>query len=151
MNETAKAQWGEVDLAGRVLGGPGGAHEDGRKPHQVPLADRALAIFQTMKQVRVSQYVFPGIRTGQPLSGMAMLMQLRRMRGGGLTVHGFRSSFKDWTLEQTDYPDFLSEMVLGHISGDKVRAAYARSELMGKRRELMAAWAKWCQTNRRHR
>ena len=77
---------------------------------------------------------------------MTLLMLLRDLHPG-VTTHGFRSSFKDWCAETTAFPDHLSEMVLAHISADKVRAAYARSDLFQKRRELMDAWAAHCQSS----
>jgi integrase len=144
VNETSQARWHEIGEAEALWEIPGERTKSGR-PHAVPLSPRAMAILAAMKQLRMSEWVFPGLKDGRPLSGMAQLMQLRRMRpGSGLTVHGFRSSFKDWASEQTPFPDFLSEMALGHISGDKVRAAYARSELLAMRRKLMDRWARWC-------
>jgi integrase len=146
VNETTGAEWPELALdngASVLWTIPGSRTKSGRE-HKVPLVRRARDILAGMRQIQMSQWVFPGIARGEHLSGMAMLMHLRRARAGGLTVHGFRSSFKDWASEQTSFPDFLSEMALGHISGDKVRAAYARSELLDKRREMMTAWATWC-------
>ena len=80
----------------------------------------------------------------EPLCNMAMHILLRRMGRGGLTVHGFRSTFRDWAAEQTDFPSEVVEMALAHAVGDKVEAAYRRGDLFEKRRQLMDAWAKYC-------
>ena len=111
----------------------------------MPLSPRAVAIIKEMAAIRLSEYVFPGGMRGKPLSNMALLMLLRDLYPG-FTVHGFRSTFKDWASETTNIPDHLSEMALAHISADKVRAAYARSDLFRKRRELMEAWALYCES-----
>jgi hypothetical protein len=86
------------------------------------------------------------MKLGRPLSDVALLMLLRDLRLG-VTTHGFRSTFKDWANERTSFPDFVSEMTLAHISSDKVRAAYARSDLFDLRRKLMDAWADICMRN----
>jgi integrase len=121
----------------------------GHREHNVPLSARALAIIEEMNAQRINDYIFPGIKKDEPLSDMAMLELVRGFRlvdkaGARITVHGFRSTFKDWAMEQTTYPDFLSEMALAHISGDKAREAYARAELIKKRRALMNAWEAFC-------
>ena len=112
------------------------------KEHRVPLPDRALAILE--KLPREGEYVFPGNRHGKPLSNMAMLELMRDMRGKGATVHGFRSSFRDWTAEQTSYPNEMCEIALAHAVSDKTEAAYRRGDMMEKRRRLMADWAAYC-------
>jgi integrase len=141
--ETIGATWSEFDLGANVWTVPPERMKAGRR-HQVPLSDAALAIVEEMKRIRIGKYVFPGWHRGEPLSDMAMLECLRGLRPG-FTVHGTaRSSFKDWCSEQTSFPDFLSEMALAHVEGDKARAAYARSDLLERRRELMAAWAAFC-------
>ena len=111
--------------------------------HRVPLCARAVEIVKEMADIRLNQFVFPGIKLGRPLSDMALLMLLRQFRPG-ITTHGFRSTFKDWANEKTNFPDFVSEAALAHVSADKVRVAYARSDLFQKRRALMEAWAGWC-------
>jgi integrase len=115
----------------------------GGKEHRVALSPRAVAIVKEMAANRLSDFVFPGARRGRPMSAMTLLMLLRDLHPG-VTTHGFRSCFKDWASETTSFPDHLSEMALAHISADKVRAAYARSDLFQKRRELMEAWAGHC-------
>ena len=90
------------------------------------------------------EYVFPGGKDAQPLSNMAMMMTLRRMERDDLTVHGFRSSFRDWAAEQMNAPRELAEMALAHTIGDKTEAAYRRGDLFDKRRQLMRDWEKYC-------
>lgn len=116
------------------------------KEHRVPLSEPAIAILEKMQSSRLSDYVFAGGRRGRPLSSMAMLMLLRRMRLRGLTVHGFRSTFRDWAAERTNFPSEVAEMALAHTVGDKVEAAYRRGDLFHKRRQIMEAWAKFCST-----
>jgi integrase len=86
-------------------------------------------------------FVFPGGRRGKPLSNMAMLVLLRRMEREDITVHGFRSSFRDWASETTDFPSEVVEMALAHTVESKVERAYRRGDLFEKRRDLMVAWA----------
>src|SRR5207245_2996214 len=114
------------------------------KEHRVPLCDAAMAIVETMAAMRSGEFVFPGGQFGRPLSNMAFLMLLRRMKRGDLTVHGFRSSFRDWAAERTGFPAEVAEMALAHAVSDKVEAAYRRGDLFQKRRQLAEAWAKFC-------
>ena len=111
------------------------------KEHRVPLTDRAIAILKALP--RDGDYVFLGARKDRPLSNMAMLELVRGMRDG-LTVHGFRSTFRDWAAEQTSYPHEMCEIALAHAVGNKVEAAYRRGDMMEKRRRLMADWASYC-------
>jgi integrase len=124
--------------AGRIKGG---------KAHRVPLSDRALQIVQQMKPMCDGAYVFPGGRKARPLSNNAMLKLLERMERSDLTVHGFRSTFRDWAAEQTNFPREVAEMALAHVIDDKVEAAYRRGDLLEKRRQLMDAWARYCGTS----
>jgi integrase len=87
--------------------------------------------------------VCPGRQYGKPLSNMAFLMTLRRMKSE-ITVHGFRSAFRDWASERTNFPSEVCEMALAHAIRDKTEAAYRRGDLFEKRRELMTAWASFC-------
>ena len=96
-----------------------------------------------MKEIAESDVVFPGGRKGQPLSNMAMLALLKRMEKDTFTTHGFRSSFRDWAAERTNFPREVAEMALAHAVGDKVEAAYRRGDLFSKRRQLMEAWARF--------
>lgn len=112
-----------------------------KREHVVPLSGPALAIVAPRLGRRL---VFPNDVSGEPLSENAMLALLKRMGYGHVTVHGFRSTFKDWARETTDYPDDMSEVVLAHVISDKTRAAYARGTLIEKRRALMQDWADYC-------
>jgi integrase len=114
------------------------------REHRVPLSDAALAIVKAMAAIRQSEFLFPGQSAGRPFSNMALLMLLRRMGYADLTVHGFRSSFRDWCAERTAFPPEVAEMALAHSVGDKVEAAYRRGDLLQKRRQLADAWAKFC-------
>ena len=112
--------------------------------HRVPLSDRALEILAPLPREKGNPHVFIGARKGKGLSDMAMLELLRGMDGSGYTVHGFRSSFRDWCAEQTNYPRELAEAALAHVLKDKTEAAYRRGDLFEKRRKLMRAWASYC-------
>ena len=114
------------------------------KPHRVPLSARALAIVSARIE-QGGKFVFPGRDQEKPLSNMAMLKLLERMEQGDITVHGFRSSFRDWAAECTNYPREVCEMALAHAIGSDVEAAYRRSDLFEKRRRLMNDWAKYCE------
>jgi integrase len=107
-----------------------------RREHRVPLCARAVAILESLKQR--GERLFP-------ITHAAMRLQLRRMGIEDFTVHGFRSTFRDWAAERTNYPNHVVEMALGHAVGDKVEAAYRRGDLFEKRRLLMDAWAEYCE------
>jgi integrase len=114
-----------------------------KRDHVVPLSDRALAILDDLPQDTKNLFAHYG---DEPLSNMAMLELLQGMGfGEDLTVHGFRSTFKDWCSEQTGYPNEMSEMALAHTVSDKVEAAYRRGDMRDKRRRLMADWAAYCE------
>src|SRR5215469_10882407 len=142
-SEAVGARWGEVDLAQRLWTVPPERMKAG-KLHRVPLSDAALTILEKMGNIRQSDFVFPGAKADQPLSNMALAMTLRRMGRGDLTVHGFRSTFRDWAAERTDFPTQVAEMAVAHVVGDKVEAAYRRGDLFQKRRALADAWASFC-------
>jgi integrase len=116
------------------------------KEHRVPLAEAAVAIVEAMGPLQGAnrKFVFPGGRPDKPLSNMAMTAVLRRMGRADVTVHGFRSTFRDWAAERTNFPNEVVEMALAHAVGDKVEAAYRRGDLFDKRRKLMDAWAAFC-------
>ena len=111
-----------------------------KRDHKVPLCDRSLEILASIPRER--KFVFAG-KAGQPLSNMAMLELLKDMRPG-ITVHGFRSTFKDWATERTNFPNIVSEMALAHTIGNATEAAYRRGELLEKRRRLMREWERYC-------
>ncbi len=112
------------------------------REHRVPLTDRSVEILKGLP--REGKYVFPGGKAGKPLSNMAQLELLKGMIGNGCTVHGFRSSFRDWCKEQTNFPREVAELALAHVVADKSEAAYSRGDALDKRRQLMATWAKYC-------
>jgi integrase len=145
-SEVTGATWAEIDLAERIWTIPGDRMKAGLD-HRVPLSPRALTILDTMAPLRADAgYVFPGGLRGKPLSNAAMLALLARMERGDLTVHGFRSTFRDWAAERTNFPNEVVEMALAHSIKDKAEAAYRRGDLFTKRRALMTAWAGYCET-----
>ena len=111
--------------------------------HRVPLSERARDIIAGVPKIEGTSYVFAGARAGRPLSTMAMLELLRGMRPG-LTVHGFRSTFRDWAAEETNFPSEVVEMALAHTIESEVERAYRRGDLLQKRRLRMDAWAAYC-------
>jgi integrase len=140
--EVIGATWTEIDLDEGVWSVP--AHRmKANRAHRVPLAPAALAILEKMKKAQINDYVFPG-RGKKPMSNMAMLALLKRMERPDLTAHGFRSTFRDWVAEKTDYPGELAEMALAHTVSNKVEAAYRRGDQFDKRRKLMKEWADFC-------
>jgi integrase len=145
------ARWAEIDRENSIWLIPGDRMKSWRE-HRVPLAVPTLKILSEMEKLRPEDdhdgaaYVFPGSRPGKPLSGMAMLMLLRRMGYGigDLTVHGFRSTFKDWAGEHTGHANELSEIALAHVVEGKTEAAYRRGDMLEKRRCMMNDWAAFC-------
>jgi integrase len=140
--EVLGACWREIDLETGVWTVPAARMKAGRE-HRVPLSAQARSILEGLRLQggSGSELVFPGQRTGKPLSNMAFLMLLRRMKRDGITAHGFRSTFRDWVSEATNFPSELAERALAHTLADKTEAAYARGDLFEKRRALMDAWA----------
>ncbi|OBV10536.1 tyrosine-type recombinase/integrase [Erythrobacter dokdonensis] len=138
--EIIGATWGEVDLAKAVWTVPAERMKAG-KEHRVPLSPRAVEILEQTKQLG-GKHLFPGAARAK-LSGMAMAMLLRRMKQD-VTVHGFRSAFRDWAAECTGYSHEVAEMALAHTIGNAVERAYRRGDLFEKRRRLMADWATYC-------
>lgn len=140
--EVIGAQWPEIDLRARVWTVPAGRMKGGRE-HRVPLSVAVTAILERMARVRESDFVFPGDQRAM-LSNMALLMLLRCMGRRDLTAHGFRSTFRDWAAERTNFPNEVLEMALAHVVSDATEAAYRRGDLFEKRRRLMDAWAAYC-------
>jgi integrase len=132
----------EIDLEARTWTIPADRMK-AKRDHRVPLSKAAIAILQAMEEVRESEFVFPG-PTRAKLSNMAMLMLLRRMGHGELSVHGFRSTFRTWGAERTNFPREVLEAALAHVTGNAVEQAYQRGELFEKRRKLMDAWSEFC-------
>jgi integrase len=144
-SETIGARWAEIDLDESTWTIPAGRIK-AAKEHRVPLSTPAVALLKGLRQTTTGEFVFPGAKAGKPLSNMAMAAALKRMGRDDITVHGFRSTFRDWAAEQTNYPREVAEMALAHAVGDKVEAAYRRGDLFEKRRRLMAEWARYCDT-----
>lgn len=139
--EVLGARWGEIDLDARTWIIPGERMKAGSE-HRVPLTDRAVEILNAMGGAG-DGLVFPGPGRRQ-LSNMALLSVLKRMQRDDITVHGFRSTFRDWAAEETTYQNEVVEMALAHTIGNKVEAAYRRGDLFEKRRRLMEDWAAAC-------
>jgi len=139
--EVLGATWKEIDLDKKVWVIPAARMKAGRE-HRVPLSARAMEIAEAQFDDGKG-YVFAGPKPGKPLSSMAMAMLLRRMKSD-ITVHGFRSSFRDWASETTGFSHEVCEMALAHTIANKAEAAYRRGDLFDKRRKLMEAWAGYC-------
>ncbi|SIO51162.1 Integrase [Bradyrhizobium erythrophlei] len=136
----------EIDLEAKVWTVPperAGTKIDGDEPRRVPLSARAIEILKALPRQEGNPHVFIGAKSGKALSNMAMLEMMREMRPG-FVPHGFRSTFKDWCSETTNYPNEVSEAALWHVVADKVEAAYRRGDLFEKRCALMADWAAFC-------
>lgn len=118
----------------------------GLRPHEncPSLSDAALAVVREVIASARDGYLFPGQKKGKPLSDIAMLNVLARMGYTEITVHGFRSTFRDWVAECTDYPDSLAEMALAHAVESKVEGAYRRGDMLERRRAMMDAWGQYC-------
>lgn len=147
-SEVLLAEWSEFDLENRLWTIPG-QRMKAAVAHRVPLSDAALTLLDTIMRMAEGKdegYVFPGAKAGRPLSNMAMTMVLRKLGHGDLTVHGFRSTFRDWAAEETHYPNIVAEQALAHTVGNAVEAAYRRGDLLQKRRALMDDWARYCTT-----
>lgn len=146
---TIGAKWDQIDdkeqtwtIPGELMKGKKGKR---RPDHTIPLSDRAMAILQDLP--RVGDFIFPGAKDGSGLSNMAMAETLKEMGydGDTATVHGFRSTFKDWASEQTAYANELTEMAMAHIVSDKTERAYRRGDQREKRVRLMEDWAGYCE------
>ena len=139
--EIIGAQWGEIDLTAKVWTVPASRMKGGRE-HRVPLSADALAVLKKVSKGEPEEFLFSG-RNKRPLSNMALLMLLRRMGHNKLTAHGFRSTFRDWAAERTNFQREVAEAALAHVIDNKVEAAYRRGDLFEKRRRLMAAWGEF--------
>jgi integrase len=152
-SDAINATWSEIDGESRVWTIPRiGENGDSKRSTKtgvglrVALSDAALAIVQQMRCIQSSEYIFPGAKSGRPLSDTAMLMLLRRLgfAKGEVTTHGFRSTFTDWAAECTTHSDEVRKMALNHVISDKVEAAYRRGDQFEKRRQLYQDWADYC-------
>jgi len=144
--EVIGARWSEIDIPNAVWTVPAERMKAGRE-HRAPLAGAAIDVLLDMAKLRAGDdpagFVFHGAKDGKPLSNMALLMTLRRMKRADLTAHGFRSTFRDWAAE-TGQPADIAEAALAHVVGNKTAAAYQRGDLLDRRRCLMADWAQFC-------
>ena len=146
--EVLGARWSEIDFETATWIIPA-ARMKTKREHRVPLSGEVLAVLQSMASHRRGDFIFPTQRRGStadaPLSSMAMEMLLRRMEQS-VTVHGFRSTFRDWAAESTGHSNEVCEAALAHVVSNKVEAAYRRGDLLEKRRELMTDWGLYCST-----
>ena len=134
----------EIDFEKKVWTVPATRMKAGRE-HRVPLSARAVAIAKECAQAHSGDFLFAGQVRNKPLSNMAMDMMLRRMKRDDVTVHGFRSSFRDWAGNVSSFPREITETALSHVIGDKAEQAYRRSDALEKRRKLMDSWAAFCE------
>jgi integrase len=134
--------WDEIDFTGKIWTVPATRMKGGRE-HRVPLSDRAMEILEELHQAHRSAFVFPGSKRGAPLCHTALEAVLRRLQVD-VTVHGFRSSFRDWAGDCTPFPRDVVEAALAHAIESETEAAYRRSDALEKRRKLMAGWAAHC-------
>lgn len=139
--ETLQARWSEFDLKAAVWTVPGERMKSGRA-HRVPLSKKAVAILKDVKRLKSKEWVFPGLRGH--LSETSLLAVLESMSREDITVHGFRSTFRDWAAERTSYPREVAEKALAHVVKDKAEAAYQRGDMLDKRRVMMEDWSKFC-------
>ena len=142
--EARLATWAEFDAKTRTWSIPGPRMKSGR-PHSVPLSDEVVSLLKALPRMEGTDLVFPGAKAGKPLSDMSLTAVVRRM-GVDAVPHGFRASFSSWCASSTAYPEEVRELALAHSIGDATVAAYQRSDLFEKRRNLMADWAKFLGT-----
>jgi integrase len=140
--EVIGAQWSELDLAAKCWTVPAGRMKASRE-HRVPLSIRAVELLGEVFREDDNEFIFIGSQRGGGLSNMSLAAVLKRMKRD-VTVHGFRSTFRDWAAERTNFANHVVEMALAHVIGDKVEASYRRGDLFDKRRKLMEAWAVYC-------
>ncbi|PYG00800.1 integrase [Thioalkalivibrio sp. ALE21] len=149
--EVLQAQWEEINKQDRVWTIPA-SRMKARKEHRVPLSSAALELLEALPVIESNPYVFPGTRPGRPMSNMALLQAMRRQgfgvhgEQGNYVPHGFRSSFRDWSGEISNFPRDVAEMALAHVIENKVEAAYRRGDLFEKRRRMMQEWSDYLTT-----
>ena len=142
--EARLATWSEIDMATRTWNIPGSRMKSGR-PHRVPLSDEVIKLLESLPRLDGTDLMFPGKKADTPISDMTMTKVMRDM-GVDAVPHGFRATFSSWCASSTAYPSEVREMALAHAIGDGTVAAYQRSDLFDKRRNLMADWAKFVKT-----
>lgn len=143
--EVRKARWTEIDQNKQTWIVPA-ERMKAKRIHRVPLQHRAMEILQTLSLFKVEEtdLIFPGSKQGKPLSDMTLTNLVRRHVSGPCTVHGFRSTFRDWVGEETDYPSELGEAALSHAAGNETVQAYRRGDALERRRAMMEDWEKFC-------
>jgi integrase len=141
--EVYGARWSEIDLEMKIWTIPACRMKAGRE-HRVPLSEHALATLEKLLDAKTCDFVFPSPRGMRPLSHVSMAKVVRRLRIDGPTVHGFRSAFRDWAGNETNFPREIAEAALAHAIGDKAEQAYRRGDALEKRRKLMDAWGAFC-------
>jgi integrase len=147
--EVIGATWREIDRRNKSWLIPDDRMKAG-VAHRIPLSAAAIALLDDLARLEDNPHIFPGARRAHGLSNMTMLKLLRQLRPG-LTVHGFRSSFRVWAAEATNFPREIAEMCLAHQVGNAAERAYQRADLLEKRRKLMDAWAEYCGRDTRGR
>ena len=143
LGEATGATWDEIDLEAKTWTIPASRMKADQQ-HRVPLSDAAISVLKTVREIRQSDYVFAGFKPGRPIGGDALRELIKKLAGADVTVHGLRSTFRDWAAEQTNVQREVAEVALAHAIPDAVEAAYRRGDLFDKRRKLMGAWAAYC-------
>lgn len=143
-SESLGATWDEIDLGKNIWVIPA-SRMKAEKEHRIPLSVPVIALLDELKADKKNQFIFPGLKRDKPLSNMSMANVLKRMERPDVTVHGFRSTFRDWVAERTNFPQRVAETALAHRLKDGAEAAYQRGDLLEKRKELMEVWADYCQ------
>jgi integrase len=145
LTQACEAPWSEIDFKAELWTIPKERMKTGEE-HIVPLCDRALAILRQLRADHPeSDFIFPRQGGRKPIASRQVWVEAKRLAGKGATVHGFRSTFRDWATEsRADYPDVMVEIALAHEVGDKAKRAYLRTKMIERRREMMAAWSAYC-------
>jgi len=141
--EVRGATWQEIDFATRIWTIPA-ERMKGKKEHRIPLSDASMRLLQDLPRFEGTDLVFPSAQNRGEMSDMTLIAVLRRMGRTDITVHGFRSTFRDWAAEVTTYPSEMAEIALAHRVGSKVELAYRRGDMIEKRRHMMDEWAVFC-------
>jgi integrase len=139
--EVRQADWSEINLTEKTWTVPA-ARMKAKREHRVPLSDAAIRILKALPHRE--GLIFIGAKKDRPMSDGTLAAVLKRMKRDDITVHGFRSSFRDWVSEKTNYDSATAEAALAHVVGDRIEAAYRRGDLFEKRRAMMADWARYC-------
>ena len=143
LDEARSATWDEIDLPNRIWIVPA-RRMKADKEHRVPLSASAVTVLEQMQEIRQNDYVFPGRLEGRPIGDNTIWRLAKEAAGSDITIHGLRSSFRDWAAERTSFPREVAELALAHSIPNAVEAAYRRGDLFEKRRKLMDAWAAYC-------